>query len=99
MKRLSEEELMHVASLARLELSTEEIAKFATDLPLILDDIEKIKAVILDDETRDIMISPSQNTNEYHIAGVLEKVRKEEALRNSKLSDGDYVVVPKVIHD
>ncbi len=99
MKRLSEEELMHVASLARLELSTEEIAKFATDLPLILDDIEKIKAVILDDETRDIMISPSQNTNEYHIAGVPEKVRKEEALRNSKLSDGDYVVVPKVIHD
>lgn len=99
MKRLSEEELMHVASLARLELSTEEIAKFATDLPLILDDIEKIKAVILDDETGDIMISPSQNTNEYHIAEVPEKVRKEEALRNSKLSDGDYVVVPKVIHD
>lgn len=99
MKQLSEEELMHVANLARLELNTEEREKFAIDLPLILDDIEKIRAVLLSDETADIMISPSQNTNEYHIAEVPSAIGKEEALRNSKLSDGDYVVVPKVIHD
>lgn len=99
MEKLSETELMHVADLARLSLSDSEKEKFASDLPLILHDIDKIKEVTLEDVSGDIMISPSNNKNEYHSVNEIEKIGKEEALKNSKLSDGDYVVVPKVIHD
>lgn len=99
MEKLNEVELMHVADLARLSLSDSEKEKFAGDLPLILHDIDKIKEVTLYDVSGDIMISPSKNENEYHEVKEIEKIGKEEALKNSKLSDGDYVVVPKVIHD
>lgn len=99
MEKLSEVELMHVANLARLSLSDSEKEKFASDLPLILHDIKRIKEVTLHDVSDDIMISPSKNENEYHEVIEIEKIRKEEALKNSKLSDGNYVVVPKVIHD
>lgn len=99
MERLSETELMHVADLARLSLSDSEKEKFATDLPLILHDIDKIKEVELEGVSGDIMISPSKNKNEYHEVVEIETIGKEEALKNSKLSNGDYVVVPKVIND
>lgn len=99
MKKLSEKELNHVANLARLNLNDTEKEKYATDLVIILNDIEKINQVDLTDVTDEIMISPSTNQNEYHYVDETCEVRKEEALKNSKLSDGDYIVVPQVIHD
>ena len=99
MEKLSDRELAHVARLARLSLDEKEKEKFAVDLSLILNDIEKIKNVALDDSSGDIMISPSDNQNEYHTVHEIETLGKEEALKNSKLSDGEYIVVPKVIDD
>lgn len=99
MEQLSKQQLDHVANLARLNLSEEEKEKYATDFVTILNDIEKINQVDLSDVTDEMMISPSTNINEYHHVENLEAIRKEEALKNSKLSDGDYVVVPQVIHD
>lgn len=99
MEQLSKQQLDHVANLARLNLSEEEREKYATDFVTILNDIEKINQVDLSDVTDEMMISPSTNINEYHEVETVEEIRKEEALKNSKLSDGDYVVVPQVIHD
>ncbi len=99
MEQLSKEQLDHVANLARLNLSEDEREKYATDFVTILNDIEKINQVDLSDVTDEMMISPSTNINEYHEVETVEEIRKEEALKNSKLSDGDYVVVPQVIHD
>lgn len=99
MHRLSEEELNHVANLARLELSKEEQDKFSLDLALILDDIEKICQVDLNDRNDELMICPTENKNEYKTFTEHDEIGKEEALKNSKLSDGDYIVVPQVIND
>lgn len=99
MEKLTEKELLHVAELARLELTKEEKEKFCIDLATILNDIEKINKVDLKDVTNEIMISPNNNCNEYHDVEEIEHIGKEEALKNSKLSNGDYVVVPQVIHD
>lgn len=99
MEQLSKQQLEHVANLARLNLSEQEREKYATDFVTILNDIEKINQVDLSDVTDEMMISPCTNINEYHEVETVEEIRKEEALKNSKLSDGDYVVVPQVIHD
>ena len=98
MEKLNLEELMHVSNLAKLELNESEQEKFSTDLAMILNDIEKINKVDINDDSN-IMISPSTNINEYHNVNELEFIGKEEALKNSKLSDGDYIVVPQVISD
>ena len=42
MDKLSKEEVLHVAKLARLELSDEEIEKYRKDLKDLFDEIEKI---------------------------------------------------------
>lgn len=98
MEKLSEKELLHVASLAHLKLDDQEKETYAVNLAAILNDIEKINNVELESD-QEIMISSTTNHNEYHEVTDFESIGKEEALKNSKLSDGDYIVVPKVIHD
>ena len=46
---IDREQVLHVARLARLELSEEEVAKMAGELSKILEHIEKIEALDLDD--------------------------------------------------
>ena len=45
MDKLSREEVLHVAHLARISLTEEEIEKFRGDLKVLMDDIDKIKDV------------------------------------------------------
>ena len=45
MDKLSREEILHVANLARIELTEEEIEKYQIHIKKLLDDIEKIKDV------------------------------------------------------
>lgn len=98
MNKLTKEQLDHVANLARLSLTDKESIKFQTDLALILNDIKKIEEVELDDDIN-MMISPSKNKNMYRDGSVVESIRKDQALRSSKLSNGEYIVVPGVIND
>ena len=98
MEKLSEKELLHVARLAHLKLNDQEKETYSINLAAILNDIEKINHVELE-SNQEIMISSTTNENEYHEVADFESIGKEEALKNSKLSDGDYIVVPKVIHD
>ena len=45
MDKLSREEVLHVAHLARISLTEEEIEKFRGELKVLMDDIDKIKDV------------------------------------------------------
>lgn len=57
MDKLSREEVLHVAKLARLKLSDEEIDKFSYQLKSLLDEINKINEIDL--EVDDVLINPS----------------------------------------
>lgn len=59
MEKLSREEVLHVAKLARLELSEEEIEKYSYQLKKIFDEINKINDIDLIDES--ITISPCKD--------------------------------------
>ena len=56
MEKLTKDEVLHVAELARLELSDLEIDKYARDLYLLLEEINKIQKIDIDGN---VMISPS----------------------------------------
>ena len=45
MDKLSKEEVLHVARLARIKLSDDEIEKFRVQLKVLMDDIDKIRDV------------------------------------------------------
>ncbi len=47
MDKLSKEEVLHVAHLARISLTDEEIEKFRVQLKVLMDDIDKIKEALL----------------------------------------------------
>ncbi len=96
MEKLNEEKLNHVAKLARLSLTESEKDKYSNDLTLILNDVEKLTDVDVDEY--EPMITPCINHDMYSNNEV-SNIDKEEAFKNSKLSDGDYIVVPKVIND
>lgn len=59
MDRLTNEEVLHVARLARLELDNDEIEKYAYQLKQIFNEIDKINDIEL--ESDEIMIAPWDN--------------------------------------
>lgn len=98
MKELSREQVMHVAALARLELTEEELKKYAVQLFDILHDIEKIKQISVGEDT-DILIAPTFHNNCYREDLVTEELTHEDINKNANKVYGDYIVVPKVLHD
>lgn len=92
---ISEEKVKHIANLAKLNVTEEEMNKYQKQLTDILTEIDKIlKVDIANDE---IMISPSDNRNCYSEDVIESHISKSDALKNAKRVKGDYIIVPKVI--
>ena len=95
MDKLSREEILHVANLARIELTEEEIEKYKIHIKKLLDDIEKIKDVKgYDDEQ---LIAPwSENCilREDRAGNMLEP---KEVINHAPRHSGNYIQVPVVI--
>ena len=92
---IEEKEVSHIAQLARLKLSKEEIRLFQDQLGRILKHIEDLKK--LDTEK----VSPTS-----HVLGLTNILREDEPrpfkdqkriLENAPESEGPYFKVPKVI--
>ena len=64
---IDREQVLHVARLARLELSEEEVERMARDLVKVLDHIEKIAELELDD------VPPT-----FHVIDVTGSLRPDE---------------------
>ena len=92
---ISEEKVKHIANLAKLNVTEEEMNKYQKQLTDILTEIDKIlKVDIANDE---IMISPSDNKNCYSEDVIESHISKSDALKNAKRVKCDYIIVPKVI--
>ena len=92
---ISEEKVRHIADLAKLNVTSEEMSKYQQQLTDILTEIDKIlKVDITNDE---IMISPINNRNCYSDDVIESHISKSDALKNAKRVKGDYIIVPKVI--
>ena len=97
--KLTEQEVRHVAELANLALSDEEIARMLHDLDGILTHIDKLN------ELDTSGVEPMAQVL-YHAAGETATLREDlerlplshaDALANAPMAGGGYFKVPKVI--
>lgn len=92
---IDKEKINHIAALAKLSTKEINYDKIGKQLNDILTEIDKINEVELTEEM--IMISPSDNKNEYEEDVIGTHINKNDAFKNAKHVKGDYLVVPKVI--
>ena len=95
MKKLKREEVLHVADLARIELSEKEIEKYQVELKVLLDEVEKINDVKgYDDE---ILIAPWSSETELRKDEEGEMLDPKQVIGNAPKHSGNYIEVPVVI--
>ena len=94
---LSQEQVRHVAQLARLNLSTSEIEQFSHDLTRIIDYIDQLSEV--DTSSLENSWSESQKIaqNVFREDEIRPSLPREKALANAPDQDDEYFHVPKVI--
>lgn len=94
MNELTREEVLHVAHLARIDVTEEDINKYKIQLKQILDEINRINELDVDG---DILISPTDNKNVYR-----EDVGNNEdvdVLRNAPKKSGNYIEIKRFVND
>ena len=92
---LTKQQVEHVARLARLNLTPEEIEKYTSELTIILDYIDQLKAVdTAGAEAREQFIT---SENVFREDGIRPSLSQSEALANAPDTDGEFFLVPKVI--
>ena len=97
MDRLSRGEVLHVAYLARISLTEEEIEKFRGDLKVLMDDIDKIKDVKdFDDEMMYTPISANTRLRDDVVGSMLSA---KVATINAPKKNGSFIEVPVMINE
>jgi aspartyl-tRNA(Asn)/glutamyl-tRNA(Gln) amidotransferase subunit C len=93
--KLSAQEVEYVAHLARLEITSEEKAKFTAQLNNILGYIDKLNE--LDTQGVEPMSHAIAVTNAFREDKVLDSIGTEKSLANAPDARGEFFRVPKVI--
>ena len=93
--KITKNEVLHVAHLARLTLSDEELEKMTGQLDNILSYFDKLKKL----DTADIPATSHvfSVSNAFREDEVHESLPREEALRNCARQDGETFQVPRII--
>lgn len=95
--KISKDDVIKVAELARLEFKEEETEKFTEQLGNILEYIEKLNELDTDN------VEPTSHVLDIPTPLREDKVEKlltiEEVLQNAPESEDDFFVVPQVIED
>lgn len=85
----------HIAELARLEFSKEELESFTHQLNQILKYVEKLNE--LDTENIEPLSHPVEGVNAFREDELKPSISREEALKNAPDSSEEFFKVPKVI--
>ncbi len=92
---ISEEQVRHVALLARLALTDEQVAALGEDLNSILGHIDSIQQ--LDLEGVEPTAHPLETVNSMRADVPRPTLPRELALRNAPDTDGTAFVIPQII--
>jgi len=92
---LTKEEVLHVAHLARIEITEEELEKYQKDLKILFDEIDKIKD--LNDFDEDRLFSPCEN--KVDINNNMHEVDKDNLLLNVPKKKGNFIEVPVMVNE
>lgn len=97
MDKLSKEEVMHVANLARININDSEMDKYARDLKLLLDDVDKIKNIETDD--KNLLVTPVEYYSELRNDDDTNSIEFSEVKKNVPATVGNFVEVPVMINE
>lgn len=96
-EKLSKEEVMHVAHLAKIRVSEKDLEKYQVELKKLLKDIEKIHDIKgYDDE---FLIAPTEEVCAMRSDEEEKMLNPEEVLKNVPRHNGNYIEVPVVINE
>lgn len=95
--KLSREEVMHVAELAKIKVTEEEIEKFQVELKKILNDVEKINDVKGYDD--DIIIAPWSRETVLREDKEGQMLQPKQVIETAPHHSGNYIEVPVVISE
>ncbi len=96
-EKLSKEEVLHVAHLARVALTEEEVEKFRVQLKVLMDEVNKIKTVTGYDEA--LMFTPVTASAKLRQDTVGPMLSSREALANVPRKNGNFIEVPVMINE
>ncbi|MCX8065016.1 MAG: Asp-tRNA(Asn)/Glu-tRNA(Gln) amidotransferase subunit GatC [Candidatus Hydrogenedentes bacterium] len=94
-KKITIEEIYHIAELANLYLTEEKAKALAVDLSEILEYVEKLKELNTDGIEPMMHAVPLQNV--FREDKVKEGIFREDAFRCAPLHDGEYFLVPRIL--
>jgi aspartyl-tRNA(Asn)/glutamyl-tRNA(Gln) amidotransferase subunit C len=94
---ISRDEVAHLAHLARLELTTEELDHFAPQLDAILDHVSSVAQVAADDVPPTAHPVPVANVVREDVAGVC--LTADEALAGAPAVEQQRFKVPQILGD
>jgi aspartyl-tRNA(Asn)/glutamyl-tRNA(Gln) amidotransferase subunit C len=97
MSEITAEQVAHLANLARIDLSPEEITRLTTELGQIVDSVAKVSAVA----TPDVPATshPMPLTNVFRADTVVPSLTVEQALSGAPDRDGDKFRVPAILDE
>lgn len=93
---LSEEEVKHVAHLARIGLNEEEIEKYQKDLYIMIKEVEKIKDIDLNEDK--FIFNTTDNKIDLNNKQPIN-IEKENLLKNVPSKKGNFIEVPVIINE
>lgn len=97
MDKLSKEEVMHVAHLARISIDEVEIEKYARDLKTLLDDVDKIKDISVDNN--ELLVTPVEHKSVLRDDFDTSSVSFEDIKKNVPKTTGNFVEVPVMVNE
>lgn len=94
-KGISRDDVVHLAGLARIDLSDAELEHLAAELPAILDYVASVQEATGDDV--EAMSHPVPVDNVFREDVVSPSLRPEDALAGAPASDQQRFLVPKIL--
>ena len=94
-KQLGPTQVRHVAALARLEISDEELGRIEHDLKAILQHVDRLRDVDVDGV--EPLNSPHGHCSRLHPDVPQTPLSAEAVMAMAPAREGDYISVPKVV--
>ena len=94
--QISDEEIIHIAKLARLKITDDELNEYKKNLQEIVDFADTINSVNTDDVGE--MISVNENYNVFRKDEIRLSLQREDLLKNAPSQDEGMFRIPKVIN-
>lgn len=97
MDKLTKEEVSHVAHLARIAVTDDEIEKYQIDLKKLLDEVDKIKEIEVEDNN--LLVTPVSYQSTLRNDSNTRSVEFDEIKKNVPATTGNFVEVPVMVNE